>query len=63
VRTPAAERHTYVSLPTMAPRFIVLVVLALLVIDPNRMPEYAAKLCQTDQTVQGSGAHGQGAVA
>jgi sec-independent protein translocase protein TatB len=30
----------------MAPRFIVLLVLAVFVIDPDRMPEYAAKLAK-----------------
>jgi sec-independent protein translocase protein TatB len=46
LRIPTTERHTYLALPTMAPRFIVLLVLAVFVIDPDRMPEYAAKLAK-----------------
>jgi Sec-independent protein translocase protein TatA len=35
-----------VALPTMAPRFIVLLVVAVFVIDPDRMPKYGAKLAK-----------------
>ena len=42
--------------------FVILVIVAILVIGPDRMPEYAAKLAKLVKQVR-AGRHGQGAVA